>query len=178
MDFSRRGWPRPMATMSAQVAGCAFAALFAIAGAAFGQAQPQQPEAPVAWRVECSGDGKMLECRAVQAIFQRETRQLLASVVVRQPSNAKTPVMMIQLPLGLNLTEPIAIKVDSGPPERQPIQTCTNIGCFVGMPVSDKLLASMRAGKELKLTLFDVNKKPIEIALPLLGFGLALDRAK
>jgi invasion protein IalB len=169
MDFSRR----------AQIMGCALGALIGLAGTtAFAQQPPQQPDAPVAWRVECSGDGKVLECRAVQAIFQRETRQLLVSVVVRHQPNSKTPVMMIQLPLGLNLTEPLLIKVDNGPVEKQPIQTCTNIGCFAGMPVNDKLLAAMRSGKDLKLTLFDVNKKPVELALPLLGFGLALDRSK
>jgi invasion protein IalB len=174
MDVSGRG-----GRTAAPIAGCAVAAFIAVAGtSALAQKSPQQPEGPVAWRVECSGDGKVLECRAVQAIFQRETRQLLASVVVRHQPNSKTPVMMIQLPLGLNLTEPILIKVDNGPVEKQPIQTCTNIGCFVGMPVNDKLLAAMRSGTELKLTLFDVNKKPVELGLPLLGFGLALDRSR
>ena len=37
-------------------------------------APAQAPEASAAaWRVECSGDGKALECRAVQQVFQRET---------------------------------------------------------------------------------------------------------
>ena len=30
-----------------------------------------------AWRVECGSDGKTLDCRAVQQLFQRETRQIL-----------------------------------------------------------------------------------------------------
>ena len=47
--------------------------------------------------------------------------------------------MTMRLPLGLNLTEAIQIKVDGGAPERQPIQTCTNIGCFVSMAVNEKL---------------------------------------
>ena len=38
--------------------------------------------------------------------------------------------MMIQLPLGLSLTEPVLLKVDNGQPERQSIQTCTNTGCL------------------------------------------------
>ena len=29
----------------------------------------------------------------------------------------------------------------------------------------------MRGGKELKLTFQDANKKPVELSLPLLGFG-------
>ena len=132
-----------------------------------------------AWRVECTGDGKILDCRAVQQLFQRIPNQgdrLLVAVLVRRPPDAKTAQMTIQLPLGLNLTEAVQVRVDAGPPERQPIQTCTNIGCFVSMPLNDKLLAAMRTGKDLKLTVQDPNKKPIEMALPLLGFGLAYDK--
>jgi invasion protein IalB len=135
-------------------------------------------EATAAWRVECTGDGNTLDCNAVQQLFQRETRQLLLSVLVRQPADAKQAVMMIQVPLGLSLTEPMLIRVGNGPPERQPIQTCTATGCFVGMPIPDRFLAAMRNGAELKLSFQDVNKKPIELSVPLLGFALAYDKVK
>jgi invasion protein IalB len=157
----------------------AVAGLTALMGAISQSAPAQAPEgAPVAWRVECSGDGKTLDCRAVQQVFQRETRQPLVSVVVRPAADGKTGAMVVTLPLGLNLTEPLTIKVDNGPPERQSIQTCTNVGCFVAMTLTDKLVAAMRAGSELKITMQDANKKPIDMGLPLLGFGPAFDKAK
>lgn len=134
-----------------------------------------------AWRVECTGDGKALDCRAVQQLFQRVQNQgdrLLVAVLVRRPPDAKTAQMTMQLPLGVNLTEAIRVRVDGGAPERQPIQTCTNVGCFVSMSVNDKFLAAMRTGKELKLTVYDTNKKPVEMSLPLLGFALAYDKVK
>jgi invasion protein IalB len=143
-----------------------------------GSLSAQGPETPAAWRVECTGDGKSLECRAIQQIFQRDTRQLVASVAVRFAPEAKAGVMSILLPLGLNLTEPVIIKVDNGPPERQPIQTCNNSGCLVTMTTNDKLLAAMRIGTDLKLTVQDASKKPIEMSLPLLGFGIAYDKTK
>ena len=154
---------------------------FAIALAAVSaQAEPAKPpEAPpAAWRVECGGDGKTLECRAIQQVFHRETRQLLVSLAVKPAADGKSGAMIVQLPLGLNLTEPISVKVDNGAPEKQAIQTCTNVGCFVAMTLNDKLLAAMRTGSELKLTMQDANKKPVDIGLPLLGFGLAFDKAK
>ena len=143
-----------------------------------GTLSAQGPEPPAAWRVECTGDGKSLECRAIQQIFQRDTRQLVASVAVRFAPEAKAGVMSILLPLGLNLTEPVAIKVDNGAPERQPIQTCNNSGCLVTFTATDKLLAAMRTGTDLKLTVQDASKKPIEMSLPLLGFGIAYDKTK
>jgi invasion protein IalB len=157
------------------------AATLAAAGATVtGAAPAQAPESPpaAAWRVECTGDGKTLDCRAVQQVFHRETRQLVLSVAVRPAADGKSGAMIMQLPLGLNLVEPITVKVDNGVSERQPIQTCTNVGCFVAMTAADKLLAAMRTGSELKITVQDANKKPIEMGLPLLGFGLAFDKAK
>jgi invasion protein IalB len=146
-----------------------------LAATALAGAAPAQEAA--AWRVECTGDGKTLDCRAVQQLFHRESRQLLIAVLVRRP-DAKSTQMAIQLPLGLNLTEPIQVKVDNGPAERQPIQTCTNSGCFVSMPVNEKQVAIMRGGHEFKVTVQDSSKKSIELSLPLLGFGLAYDKLR
>src|SRR5215831_6672771 len=120
----------------------------------------QAPEGtPAAWRVECAGDGKTLDCRAVQQVFHRETRQLVASALVRPAADGKSGAMVITLPLGLNLTEPVLVKVDNGTAERQSIQTCTNVGCFVAMTLTDKFIAAMRAGSDLKITVQDANKK-------------------
>ena len=153
--------------------------LTVVIAAASHAAPAQAPDgAAAAWRVECTGDGKTLDCRAVQQVFQRETRQLVLSAVVRPAADAKTGAMVLTLPLGLNLTEPVTVKVDNGAAERQPIQTCTNVGCFVAMTLTDKMIAAMRTGSELKITVQDANKKPIDMGLPLLGFGLAFDKAK
>jgi invasion protein IalB len=156
------------------------AASTAIVAAVSRSAPAQAPETPppAAWRVECTGDGKTLDCRATQQVFHRETRQLLVSVAVRPGTDGKSGAILMTLPLGLNLTEPVLVKVDNGAPEKQAIQTCTNVGCFVAMTISDKFIAAMRSGTDLKITVQDANKKPIEMSLPLLGFALAFDKAK
>jgi invasion protein IalB len=175
MRASRRASPAGKRVMLM----AATAGLAALIAAVSHSAPAQAPEGPLAaWRVECSGDGKTLDCRAVQQVFQRETRQLVLSAVVRPGADAKTGALVLTLPLGLNLTEPVTVKVDNGAAERQPIQTCTNVGCFVAMTLTDKMIAAMRTGGELKITVQDANKKPIDMGLPLLGFGLAFDKAK
>ena len=143
-----------------------------------GAAEAQDPP-PAAWRVECAGDGKTLECRALQSLVNREdNKQLVALISVRTPPDTKTPVMMLQLPLGLNVAEPVQLKIDNGPVDKQPIQTCTNNGCFVGLPLNDKMVAALRGGTLLKVTMQDSNKRSINLDVPLLGFGLALDKTK
>jgi invasion protein IalB len=148
---------------------------FVMAALANGAAAAQEV---AAWRVECTGDGKTLDCRAVQQLFQRETRQLVIAVLMRKAPDPRAALMAIQLPLGLNLTEPVQLKVDNGPVERYPIQTCTNIGCIVATTAPERLVTAMRAGKELKVAFQDANRKPVELALPLLGFGLAFDKVR
>jgi len=136
-----------------------------------------QEVAPNAWRVECSGDGKTLDCRAVQQMINREDKQLVVQLAARLAPDTKAPVLALQLPLGINLAEPIQVKVDDGTVEKVPVQTCTAAGCFVTLPLKDPLLATMRTGKMLRITVYDATKRAIAIDVPLLGFGLAFDKA-
>ena len=180
-DFDLANFDLADFDLAASARRLAAAAVGTIAVMATGHLSAQTADGPVPWRVECSGDGKTLDCRAVQQVAQRDARQQvvpLATMLVRYSPEVKAAVTQILLPLGLNLTEPVQIKVDNGPPERQPIQTCNNQGCLVTMNISDKLLAAMRTGTEFKITVQDATKKPIEIAVPLLGFGVAFDKAK
>lgn len=135
-----------------------------------------QEAAPGAWRVECVGDGKTLECRAVQQLIAQENKQLVIQLAARLGPD-KAPVLGLQLPLGINLAEPIQIKADAGKEEKFQVQTCTTAGCLLSIPLKDPLLASMRTGTTLKVTVYDANKRAINIDVPLLGFGLAFDKA-
>lgn len=154
-----------------------------------------------AWRVDCSGDGKVLECRAVQQLLTREDSKLIVQLVARlapDPAKAAEPVkaadaksvaaaapsppplvptLAVQLPLGINVSEPVALKVDNGKEERVAVQTCTNTGCFLLMPLRDPMMASMRNGTLLKIAFQDTGKRTLNVEVPLLGFGLAYDKA-
>lgn len=143
----------------------------------FGLPAQAQETAPAAWRVECTGDGKTLECRAVQQLVSQENKQLVVQLSARIAPDTKAPALALQLPLGINLAEPIQIKVDDGTAEKVPVQTCTAAGCFVTLPLKDPLLATMRTGKTLRITVYDATKRAITIEVPLLGFGLAFDKA-
>ena len=136
-----------------------------------------QDPPPSAWRVECSGDGKTLDCRAIQQMINRDDKQLIAQLSARVAAD-KSAVLLIQLPLGISLTEPVQLKVDNGTAERYPVQTCTNVGCIVSVPLKEPLMAAMRSGTLLKISIQDTNKRTINIDVPLLGFGLAFDKAK
>jgi invasion protein IalB len=167
------------------VAGCGMAtATLALAQTQAQQAPPPQAAAPqqqalpqTAWRVECVGDGKMLECQVVQQLVNREDGKQVVLVSVRLPPKAPS-VMVLQLPLGLNVAEPVQVAVDKGVPNREPVQTCIATGCFLTLPLDDKFLLAMRTGTALKITVQDSGKHPITLEVSLLGFGVAFDKAK
>jgi invasion protein IalB len=153
-------------------------ALLAFLGAGFGGvATSSAQDAAAGWRVECTSDGKVLDCRAIQQMVNREDKQLVAQLTARIAPDTKAPTLTIQLPLGISLTEPVQLKADNGAVERFPVQTCTNAGCVVSVPLKDPFLAALRAGTTLKIAFQDTNKRTINIDVPLLGFGLAFDKA-
>jgi invasion protein IalB len=136
-------------------------------------------EGIAAWRVECTGDGKTLDCRAIQQMFNRDDKQLVVQLAARGGVADKTgPTLTMNLPLGISLTEPVQIKVDNGAVERYQVQTCTNTGCVVSVPLKEPLMAAMRTGTLLKISIQAPDKRTINIDVPLLGFGLAYDKAK
>jgi invasion protein IalB len=130
------------------------------------------------WRVECTNDGKALDCRAVQLVVLRDNQQLVAGLAVRVPGDSKKPVMMVQMPLGVIVSEAVELIIDDGKPEKFNIQTCTSQGCFVGTPLADTLLAAMRSGTRLRIVFQNANKQAVTVTMPLSGFALAYDKVK
>src|SRR5258708_28881457 len=91
--------PSPAGKRAATTAS-AMALMIAIAAplpSARAQQSPENP--PAAWRVECTGDGKTLDCRAVQQGFPRETRQLLVSVAGRPAAGGESGPQVLAVAL-------------------------------------------------------------------------------
>jgi invasion protein IalB len=139
---------------------------------------PMPSDGGTGWRVECANDGKALDCQTVNKVSQRESGQIVAAVAIRIPPDTKKPVLMVQLPLGIQVTEQVSMQVDEGKTERYPIQTCAQNGCFVAAPVADQVVGALRAGKNLKVAFQSLTKQTITVTMPLGGFSLAYDKIK
>jgi invasion protein IalB len=151
------------------------------AGAASAAAQGTSPvpsDGGTGWRIECANDGKALDCQTINRVSQRDNRELIAAVAVRIPPSTKKPLVMIQLPLGIRVTEKVTLRVDEGQPETFPIQTCTPTGCLVGAPASGTLIGALHSGRELKVAFHNLGNQTVTITMPLAGFGLAYDKIK
>jgi invasion protein IalB len=139
---------------------------------------PMPSDGGTGWRVECANDGKALDCQTVNKVSQRESGQIVAAVAIRVPPDTKKPVLMVQLPLGIQVTEQVSVQIDEGKTERYPIQTCAQNGCFVATPVADAVVGALRGGKNLKVAFQSLTKQTITVTMPLGGFALAYDKIK
>ncbi|MBV8924806.1 MAG: invasion associated locus B family protein [Bradyrhizobium sp.] len=145
-------------------------------------AQPADANAPPqpGWVARCASVSRdaPLECAVEETAVLTKTGQLIVLVNIRVTSDTRTPVALVQLPLGLNLPAGARLQVDDGKSVDLQIQTCENRGCYANLPIAPDMLAAMRAGKLLKVSFQNLSKDPITIPLPLTDFAPAYDKIK
>jgi invasion protein IalB len=178
-----------VALVTASAAGTSFAQQ--AASKAKGPAQNQTAPAPApssntstppqpGWAARCSSPSRdaPLECAMEQNAVLTKTGQLVVLVNIRVPGDTRTPIALVQLPLGLNLQAGAKFQVDDGKSVDLPIQTCENRGCYASFPIAADTLNALRSGKQLKIIFQDLAKETIAIPLPLNDFTAAYDKIK
>jgi invasion protein IalB len=137
---------------------------------------PPQP----GWIARCGSTSRdaPLECAIEETAVLTKTGQLIVLVNIRVTSDTRSPVALVQLPLGLNLPAGARLQVDEGKPADLQIQTCENRGCYANLPVAPDLLAALRSGKQLKISFQNLAKETITIPMPLTDFAAAYDKIK
>jgi invasion protein IalB len=132
------------------------------------------------WAARCTSAsrGAPLECAMEQTAILSKTGELIVLVNVRIPADTKTPVALVQLPLGLNLPAGAKLQVDEGKIIELQIQTCENRGCYASIPIAAELLAALKSGKQLKVSFQNLGKENIAIPMPLADFAATYDRIK
>ena len=136
--------------------------------------------APPGWVARCSSAsrGAPLECAIEQSAVLTKTGQLIVLVNVRVPAEARAPVALVQLPLGLNLPAGAKFQVDDGKTSDLQIQTCEARGCYANLQISPDVLAALKSGKQLKVSFQNMAKETITIPMPLADFGAAYEKIK
>ncbi len=135
---------------------------------------------PPGWIARCSSGSRSssLECAIEQSAVLTKTGQLIVLVNIRVPAETRAPVALVQLPLGLNLPAGAKLQVDEGKASDVLIQTCEARGCYANLPVSPEMLATLKSGKQLKVSFQNLAKETITIPMPLADFAAAYDKIK
>jgi len=132
------------------------------------------------WVARCTSASRdaPLECAMEQTAVLSKTGQLVVLVNIRVPGDTRTPVALIQLPLGLNLPVGVRLQIDDGKSADVAIQTCEARGCYVNTPLAADILAALRSGKQLKISFQNLAKETITIPMPLSDFAAVYDKIK
>ena len=129
---------------------------------------PQAPQIP--WLVNCASVTGQMSCEAVQRLTIQKTGKLLLSVSVRIPEKSKKGAMMLHLPHGMFLPEGVALTIDGKKPKKEPVQTCDQKGCYVGLALDEPLLKDLESGKTLSISFKNLQKQDIKVPVSLSGF--------
>jgi invasion protein IalB len=137
---------------------------------------PPQP----GWVARCSSISRdaPLECALEQTAVLSKTGQLIVLVNIRVPSETRSPIALVQLPLGLNLPAGAKFQIDDGKAVDLQLQTCEARGCYASTPVAADMLAALKSGKQLKVSFQTMTKETIAIPMPLGDFAAAYDKIK
>ena len=135
---------------------------------------------PPGWAARCSSVSRdtPLECAIEQTAVLSKTGQLIVLVNIRVPSDTRSPIALVQLPLGLNLPAGAKLQIDDGKAVDLQVQTCESRGCYASTPVAADMLAALKSGKQLKISFQTMTKETIAIPMPLGDFAAAYDKIK
>lgn len=149
------------------------------APAAAAPAADGQPPAGPSWAARCASLSRETppECMMESAAVTK-AGQLVLQVNIRVAPDTRAPVALVQLPLGLSIPAGAKFQVDEGKSYDLQIQTCDQRGCYANLPIAPDLLATLRAGKQLKISFQNLAKESAAIPLPLADFGAAYDKIK
>ena len=117
------------------------------------------PPAQPGWAARCTSAnrGAPLECAIEQTAVLSKTGQLVVLVNIRVPSDTHAP---------------------AGRFTDVQIQTCEARGCYASLPIAPDLLATLRSGKQLKVSFQNIGKETITIPMPLADYASAYDKIK
>jgi invasion protein IalB len=134
------------------------------------------------WDVACDPDGA--NCAMAQ-IGNDSTGTPVLEVVIRKLAaplevgeRTATAVLDVITPLGVVLTEGLAITIDDGPKESAPFQICTEQGCLVREPVDNELIKRFKKGSSALVSVIAANQGEVKAKLSLSGFTKAYDSLK
>jgi invasion protein IalB len=143
-------------------------------------AESANTPAPPGWVARCSSAsrGAPLECAIEQSAVLTKTGQLIVLINIRVSAETRAPIALVQLPLGLNLPAGAKFQVDDGKTSELQIQTCEARGCYANLQISPDVLATLKTGKQLKVSFQNMAKETITIPMPLADFAAAYEKIK
>ena len=133
-----------------------------------------------AWRSRCEPTKGKIEggCFVYQDLVLRQGGQRVLQFAAGYAQATPDPIALLSLPLGISLPPGVSLQVDEGKTITIMVERCEPTGCRAGLKLESDLLQELIAGRTLKVSFHDAERKPIEMQVALAGFRAALDEIK
>lgn len=173
--------------MAKSLAAFTLACMVLVAGicGAFGAAQAQTPASPEGgtvkaqhgdWQVVCrppppGARGEI--CGVVQRVTAEDHNNIGLGVYFQRFSDGKK-VLRVFAPLGVLLPRGLGLSIDNKSIGPVPFVRCSMYGCYAQIPLEDKLIDQLKAGKQAVFVIYQTEEAGIGIPVSLAGFGQAI----
>lgn len=133
--------------------------------------KPKLPQ----WIVSCSNanaEAKLL-CQMQQTLFISSTGQRVLSVTIEKIGKVHRATML--LPHGIDLTKQVLWAVDDGEKSALSVASADQNGSYFGFELTNDAIASLSAGKTLRVETQPLTGEELKIELSLSGFASAFE---
>jgi len=140
-----------------------------------------------AWSVVC-GDAKNSQtCRMEQKLFaqkvvkgqQQTLGKVLGLTVLYAGKKSRQPMLVMDLPLGVDLRPGMVLRVDNGKETTAPYLRCMKTGCLARLRLTPQMVAMMRKGLKLRVGFRPFGSaKTVVVDASLKGFTKAFARLR
>ena len=139
---------------------------------------PAQPAAEAsAWAVNCTDRGQpRFTCEMTQALIDQKTNAQIMLLSIKSVADGDAKALLVRLFHGIYLPAGVSIQIDGGTPAPIVFQKSDQFGVYAALPLTDRIVADMKRGKDLKFSLQINQNEPLEVVARLNGFGPAFDR--
>ncbi len=138
------------------------------------------------WAVRCDDPkaGKAKHCEVFQRLSitkkgSKEPKRLVEFAIgYKADSKKKDADGILILPLGVLVTEPVAIEIDEKKDFAAQIRYCDANGCYAFAEIPAAMMEKMVKGNKLVVKARAANGHNVNIVMSLAGLGAALDKIK
>ncbi|OUS08378.1 hypothetical protein A9Q96_02680 [Rhodobacterales bacterium 52_120_T64] len=151
---------------------------YPVAGAAAAEEQPQEivRETHGDWEIRCTTATDA--CFLYQLMLNDQGTPVAEFSIIKLPLGSEAVAgATIVAPLGTLLTRGVIFAVDDASPVQYPFSWCTRPGCFSRFGLTDLLIADMKTGSDVNITLYSIGNAQVGIPVTasLNGFTSAFD---
>jgi invasion protein IalB len=128
-----------------------------------------------AWNVSCEDGAAPRRCQlSANVVLRPQNQRLLRLVLTRQPET-RSLGLVFHAPHGVVLPAGMTWQVDEGEAQRIAFQTSDAQGVYAGVPVTDDLLAALRAARVLRVAFVVApRRETLTVPVPMAQFSDAV----